>query len=97
MRKAVVLALALMLASCAPAPQEPPGPDPRRFGELIPGTSTTADAVRVLGPWTGYGAMPQGQKLLQWLDSSHNPTVHIGIMFDASGRMIRVETMTIIP
>ena len=66
MRRAVFV-LTLLLAACAPTTKGD-APDPRRFGELVPGVSTTADAIAKLGKPTSYSDVGHGQILLQWMD-----------------------------
>jgi hypothetical protein len=65
-------------------------PDPRRYGELVPGTSTKDDAVAKLGPPNGITDV-RGQTLLQWIDVYHSPAIHVAILFGADGRMIEVQ------
>jgi hypothetical protein len=91
----------LVLTGCTQGPttqgQPPPPssqvnlPDPHRFSELVPGISTTTDAIARLGTPSSYSAMAQGQTLLQWIDMYSVHPIHVAILFGADARMIRVQ------
>jgi hypothetical protein len=71
------------------ASNDAPVPDPHRYSELIPGTSTRDEAVAKLGPPQGTNNV-RGNIQLQW--SAYNP-VHpfrVAILFGPDGRMIKV-------
>jgi hypothetical protein len=83
----------LMLVGCAPASQVD-APDPHRFGELVPGVSTMADATQKLGPPNSYDDVGQGRTLLQWIDVYSPRPIHLAILFNANnGHMIKVQSV----
>src|SRR5437016_6247664 len=96
----IALVVVLMLAGCAPAPPVAiptvNAADPHRYTELTPGVSTAADATKILGAPNSYSAMPQGQTLLQWMQFHGAHGIHLAILFDANGRMIRVQLVTVL-
>ena len=89
-----------MLAGCAPPPSVAiptvNAADPHSYTELTPGVSTAADATKILGTPNSYSAMAQGQSLLQWIEIRGAHGIHVGILFDANGRMIRVQLVTVL-
>ncbi|GLC25047.1 hypothetical protein [Roseisolibacter agri] len=69
--------------------------DPAKADQLTPGTSTIADATRLLGPISAETNMPDGTKLLQWQYSRGTAVgtgsgAHMAILFDTQGRMVRI-------
>ena len=69
--------------------------DPDRIDELKPGISTIADATAVLGPPAFQSPDSNGSRLMQWHYTqisafSRLSGADIGILFDNTGRMIRV-------
>ncbi|MGE5304662.1 MAG: hypothetical protein ACM3TN_15235 [Alphaproteobacteria bacterium] len=69
--------------------------DPDRVDELKPGISTIADATAILGPPALESVDSNGTRLLQWQYThisafSGLSGADIGILFDDTGRMIRV-------
>ncbi|TMA78483.1 MAG: outer membrane protein assembly factor BamE [Deltaproteobacteria bacterium] len=69
--------------------------DPDRVDDLKPGISTIADATAVLGPPAFQSPDSNGSRLLQWHYTqisafSGLSGADIGILFDDTGRMIRV-------
>ena len=90
MRRAV-LVLTLLLTSCAPITKGD-APDPHRFGELVPGVSTTSDAIAKLGKPTPFSDVGHGRILLQWMDLQPPNPIHLAITFRADDRrMIEVQ------
>lgn len=84
---ALAAALAAAVAACAlPAP----GPDLHDFAKLVPGQSTAQDAVALLG--RPISATVIGENAyVQWLSQRNGSYGMVGILFDARGRMIRVQ------
>lgn len=69
--------------------------DPDRVDDLKPGISTIADATAILGPPALQSPDSNGSCLLQWNYTqisafSGLSGADIGILFDDTGRMIRV-------
>lgn len=69
--------------------------DADRVRDLKPGISTIADATAILGPPAFESADSHGSRLLQWQYTrisafSGLSGADIGILFDDTGRMIRV-------
>jgi hypothetical protein len=69
--------------------------DPDRVDALTPGISTIADATAILGPPAFQSSDSNGSRLLQWQYTqisafSGLSGADIGILFDDTGRMIRV-------
>lgn len=68
--------------------------DLAKVDQLIPGVSTVADAVRLLGPPRAESAMRDDAKLLQWQYVQGSVVggsgAHVAILFDAMGKMVRV-------
>jgi len=87
----VTLVLVLFLTACAAPASRVDAPDPHKFTELVPGVSTVADATAKLGPPNSYSALARGETLLQWIDVYVSSPIHVAILFDAGGRMIRVQ------
>jgi len=67
----------------------PPVPDPRRYVELVRGTSTKDEAVAKLGPPQGTSDI-RGNILLQWSDNNAAHPFRVAILFGPDGRMIKV-------
>lgn len=69
--------------------------DPDKVDDLKPGISTIADATAILGPPAFQSRDSDGSRLLQWQYTrisafSGLSGADIGILFDDTGRMIRV-------
>lgn len=62
--------------------------------QLKPGESSISDAKALLGPPTAESTQANGSKLLQWQYSQGTLVggngAHAAILFDATGKMIRV-------
>lgn len=86
-RRAIVVLAIAALAGCASQPRVT-----EKASQLRPGVSTKADAVQLLGKPRAVSAAGNGE-LLQWIDQ-HGPFSasmdHVAILFDQSGRMVRV-------
>lgn len=88
---AALLACFCLLAACASTPTlSPDAPNPHRYIELVPGTSTKADAIAKLGQPNGVTAI-RDQTLLQWINTASTQPIHVAILFGPDGRMIRVQ------
>jgi hypothetical protein len=93
MRRTVYVLVILLAAT--PAPQND-APDPHRFGELVPGVSTIADATQKSGPPRAYADVGQDRTLLQWWDYYSASPMHLAILFGADdGRMIKVQSVSL--
>jgi len=57
---------------------------------LNPGVSTIADAIDILGRPTAEGTLSNGTRLIQWFSAGN----YVAILFDATGRMVRVARKT---
>lgn len=72
--------------------------DPQKVEQLQPQKSTVADATALFGPATSETSYDNGNKLLQWQYSQGTPIggggAHVAVLFDQSGRMIRVVQKT---
>jgi hypothetical protein len=94
------LLIVLLLVGCASprsaAVSTLSATDPHRYIELVPGVSTTTDATHILGAPNAYSALAQGQSLLQWTEFYGPHGIHVAILFDADGRMIRVQHVTVL-
>ena len=68
--------------------------DVAKVDQLQPGISTSSDAIALLGKPTSESSMQDGSKLLQWLYSQGTLVggsgAHVAILFDATGKMVRV-------
>src|SRR5438552_3533474 len=89
MRPCLMAAMLLGLAGCTIWPAQY-APDPRNYTLLVPGQSTTEDAIRLLGVPTASSPLANGKALLQWADY-RLPKIHVVISFDADGRLIEVR------
>jgi hypothetical protein len=93
LRRALLL-LTLLLTTCAPLPKGDV-PDPHRFQELVPGVSTTDDAIAKLGQPRSYTDIGHDRILLQWWDYYAPNPIHLAISFRADNRrMIAVQSVT---
>jgi|SRR5580704_3127389 hypothetical protein len=92
-RSLFAIIVTLGLAGCAAGGNMPPRdePDPRKFAQLVPGQSTTADAIKILGTPNSYSSLVKGQVLLQWIDVYHSPAIHVAILFGPDGRLVKVQ------
>ena len=65
-----------------------------RADQLKPGVSTIEDAVQLLGPAKAESAYNDNSKLLQWQYVQGTlvggSSSHLAILFDRSGRMVRI-------
>jgi hypothetical protein len=86
-----IVAIALTISACATGNLNIPTADPRRYGELVPGSSTKDEATTKLGPPNSVSALPNGNVLLQWIDVYHQPGIHVAIVFGPDGKMIGVQ------
>ena len=68
--------------------------DPALVDRLEPRVSTTADAIALLGKPGAESTNADGSKLLQWQYAQGTPVggsgAHVAVLFDATGRMVRV-------
>jgi len=68
--------------------------DVAKADQLTPGVSSIADATRLLGPVASESTMFDDSKLLQWQYVQGTPVggsgAHLAILFDSSGKMVRV-------
>ena len=64
--------------------------DPRRYVELIRGTSTRDEAIAKLGPPQGTSDIRGSGTLLQWFDNNPAHPFRVAILFGPDGRMIKV-------
>jgi len=71
------------------SPNGPPVPDPHRYGELVPGTSTRDEAVAKLGPPQGT-TDNRGNILLRWFDYNAAHPMRVAILFGPDSHMIKV-------
>lgn len=94
-RKALGLVVTLTLTACITVGKKF---DVDAVDKLQPETSTTAQAVDLLGPVTSETSYPNGTKLLQWQYSQGTPVGgrggHVAVLFDKDGRMIRLVQKT---
>ena|SRR6266550_1216731 len=87
-----IIALTFAIAACTTIGNKF---DPDRIDDLKPGVSTIADATAILGPPAFESPDGNGTRLLQWQYTqisafSGLSGADIGILFDDTGRMIRV-------
>lgn len=80
----------LILAGCTLVPGLGE-PDPRNYPLLVPGHSTEAEAVALLGVPTASSPLANGKTLLEWADYYDWPKIHLVVPFDANGRLIEVR------
>lgn len=93
-RLAQIVIAVFLLATCAPIPKGD-APDPHRFAELVPGVSTTDEAIAKLGQPRAYSDVGHGRILLQWWDYYSVRPIHLAIAFRADDRrMIEVQSVT---
>jgi hypothetical protein len=85
--RAAILAMLIGVASCAT--HTGPVADPHRYLELVPGTSTQAEAITMLGPPNSTASI-RDQTLLQWIDVYSAHPIHLAILFGPDGRMVKV-------
>lgn len=68
--------------------------DPAKVDQLVPGESSTADATQLIGKPSSESTAADGSKVLQWQYVQGTPfggsSAHIAILFDKSGKMVRV-------
>lgn len=68
--------------------------DPAFVDQLTPGTSTTDDAIRLLGKPSAVSTGANGSRLLQWQYVQGTPIggsgAHVAVLFDQDGKMVRV-------
>lgn len=83
----LILLFALILACCAT------GPDPHRYSELVPGTTTRDEAIIMLGEPTSVAAV-RGGTLLQWINVYSLQPIHVAILFGPDGRMVNTQLVT---
>jgi hypothetical protein len=88
----LIVSLAFAIAACTTLGNKF---DPDRVDDLKPGISTIADATAILGPPAFDSPDSHGSRLLQWQYTrisafSGLSGADIGILFDDTGRMIRV-------
>jgi hypothetical protein len=88
----IIIGLTLAIAACTTIGKKF---DPDRVDDLKPGISTIADATAILGPPAFESPGRNGARLLQWQYTrisafSGLSGADIGILFDDTGRMIRV-------
>jgi hypothetical protein len=88
----IIIALTFAIAACTTIGHKF---DPGRVDDLKPGISTIADATAILGPPAFESPDSNGTRLLQWQYTrisafSGLSGADIAILFDDTGRMIRV-------
>lgn len=68
--------------------------DLAKTDQLTPGVSTMSDAIQLLGPVRAESTWQNNSKLLQWQYVQGTPVAgsgaHLAILFDASGKMVRI-------
>lgn len=76
-----------------PQAQKPAGKsfDVDKVDQLQPGISTVIDATALLGKPQAEAVISNNTKLLQWIEIVGYTSSHVSILFDANGRMIRVQ------
>ena len=78
-----------------PAPPKATFPTPHRFQELVPGVSTTDDAIAKFGQPRSYTDIGHDRILLQWWGFYAPNPIHLAISFRADNRrMIAVQSVT---
>jgi len=87
-----IVSLAFAIAACATLGNKF---DPDRVDDLKPGISTIADATAILGPPAFDSSDGHGSRFLQWQYTriwafGGLSGADIGILFDDTGRMVRV-------
>jgi outer membrane protein assembly factor BamE (lipoprotein component of BamABCDE complex) len=95
MRQAFLTATALGTAFAVSACMTMgPAFDMRKVDQLVPGQSTEADAVQLLGRPSATSEMADGSQLLQWIFVMGTPVGgtgrHVAILFDGGQRMVRI-------
>lgn len=83
----VLTAMALAVACAQPATARL---RMEKLAELQPGVTTTQDVIELFGQPQSVSDAGGGNQLLQWIRASPFGAKHIAILFDASGKMIRI-------
>ena len=73
--------------------------DSAAVARLVPGVSTTQDAIALLGQPTAVSANPDGSQVLQWQYAYGTAigvggAAHAAILFASDGKMIRVTHLS---
>lgn len=99
MKRRIAIFLIAGLAACSMHDYGPANYSPAKLGELQAGKTTLHEAKLLFGEPTSEMALPNGGTLLQWQQRKQQgvpgaPDSHLAIVFDADGRMLRIERAT---